>query len=177
MRGFIANTDMDSAKKGMDSANKGMDNAQADGTVYGLNARGPVGVAVSGQEIFPLYNNRATNTLQDCEVDACNEHVGGGGGQPHLHGDPFHATDGVCLYGPGNYTSDWAHPPQIGWSLDGCATESVLTVPNQVSLPLSGLSDPLSADTCAGGWSHPLGYSQYPTKSTPSRLPDPLSIR
>jgi hypothetical protein len=37
---------------------------------------------------------------QDCEVDACNEHIGGGGGQPHLHGDPFHSTDGVCLCVP-----------------------------------------------------------------------------
>ena len=121
IRVWIVRRTVLSVDKGMDNANTGMDNAQADGTVYGLNARGPVGVAVSGQEIFPLYNNRGTNTLQDCEVDACNEHVGGGGGQPHLHGDPFHATDGVCLYGPGNYTSDWAHPPQIGWSLDGCA--------------------------------------------------------
>ena len=24
-----------------------------------------------------------------CEVDACNEHVGQGGGQPHFHGDSF----------------------------------------------------------------------------------------
>jgi hypothetical protein len=56
---------------------------------------------------------------QDCEVDACNEHVGTGGGQPHLHGDPFHSTDGTCLYGPANYTSDSAHPPLWGFSLDG----------------------------------------------------------
>merc|ERR1711998_699934 len=48
-----------------------------------------------------------------------NEHVGQGGGQPHLHGDPFSSTDGVCLYGPANYSSSTAHPPQIGWSLDG----------------------------------------------------------
>ena len=44
-----------------------------------------------------------------------------GGGQPHLHGDPFHSTDGTCLYGPANlnYTSDSAHPPLWGFSLDG----------------------------------------------------------
>jgi hypothetical protein len=36
----------------------------------------------------------------DCEVDACNEHVGQGAGQPHLHGDPFHEIDGTCMYGP-----------------------------------------------------------------------------
>ena len=86
---------------------------------YGLNARGPVGVTVAGQEIYPVYNNRAQYTPQDCEVDACNEHVGQGGGQPHLHGDPFHSTDGVCLYGPANYTSTTVHPPQWGFSLDG----------------------------------------------------------
>jgi hypothetical protein len=37
---------------------------RSDGVAYGLNARGPVGVAVTGQEIFPIYNNRATHTLQ-----------------------------------------------------------------------------------------------------------------
>ena len=57
--------------------------------------------------------------VQECNVDACNQHVGAGGGQPHLHGDPFSSTDGVCLYGPANYTSTTMHPPQIGWSLDG----------------------------------------------------------
>jgi len=86
---------------------------------YGLPSAGPIGVAISGQEIYPIYNNRATQTLQDCEVDACNEHVGQGGGQPHFHGDPFSSTDGVCLYGPANYTSETDHPPMIGWSLDG----------------------------------------------------------
>jgi len=86
---------------------------------YGLNARGAAGFTVGGQEIFPVYNNRAQYTPQDCEVDACNEHVGQGGGQPHLHGDPFHSTDGTCLYGPANYTSDSAHPPLWGFSLDG----------------------------------------------------------
>ena len=36
-----------------------------------------------------------------------------------MHGDPFHSRDGVCLYGPGNYTSNSAHPPLWGFSLDG----------------------------------------------------------
>ena len=35
--------------------------------------------------------------------------------EPHLHGDPFDATDsGRCLYGPKNYTSTSSHPPQVG---------------------------------------------------------------
>ena len=63
---------------------------------YGFGPQS-VGVTVGGQEIFPVYNNRAQYTPQDCEVDACSEHVGQGGGQPHLHGDPFHSTDGICL--------------------------------------------------------------------------------
>jgi hypothetical protein len=42
-------------------------------------------MSVSGQEIFPVFNNRATMTPEACEVDSCNEHDGGGGGQPHLH--------------------------------------------------------------------------------------------
>jgi hypothetical protein len=31
--------------------------------------------------MFPVWNNRASATPQWCEVDSCNEHVGGGGGQ------------------------------------------------------------------------------------------------
>ena len=49
--------------------------------------------------------------------------MGQGGGPPHLHGDPFGAR---CLYDARNYTladgvttSLDAHPPIIGWSLDG----------------------------------------------------------
>jgi hypothetical protein len=42
--------------------------------------------------------------------------VGQGGGQPHLHGDPFGPS---CLYSAANYTSASAHPPQVGLSLDG----------------------------------------------------------
>jgi hypothetical protein len=65
---------------------------------------------VSGQDIFPLYNNRAELTPDNCEVDSCNEHIGGGGGQPHLHGDPFGTS---CLYSAANYSSLSAHPPQV----------------------------------------------------------------
>ena len=45
-----------------------------------------------------------------------NEHVGQGGGSPHYHGDPFGPK---CSYGPQNYTDLTAHPPLIGFSLDG----------------------------------------------------------
>jgi hypothetical protein len=42
--------------------------------------------------------------------------VGGGGGQPHLHGDPFGSW---CLYSTRDYSNPAVHPPQIGWSFDG----------------------------------------------------------
>jgi len=82
------------------------------GLSYGLDTRGPVGVAVDGQEIYPIWNNRGTHNVEECNVDACNQHVGAGGGQPHLHGDPFSSTDGVCLYGPGVKTA-YSMPAEI----------------------------------------------------------------
>ncbi len=81
-----------------------------------MPTRGAVAFTSDGQEIYPLYNNRAEVTLEACEVDSCNQHVGGGGGAAHLHGDPFGSW---CTYSEANYSSLDAHPPQIGWSLDG----------------------------------------------------------
>ena len=83
---------------------------------YGLPVDGAVGFTVAGQELYPMYNNRGTFTPEQCEVDACNQHVGGGGGEPHLHGDPFGP---FCLYGAQNYSSRTAHPPLIGFAIDG----------------------------------------------------------
>ena len=89
---------------------------------YWLPASGRVGITVSGQEMYPIFNNRALFTNENCETDACNEHIGQGLGQPHLHGDPFGPT---CLYNGANYTNaagamDWTvHPPIIGISDDG----------------------------------------------------------
>lgn len=85
------------------------------GVNIGLPTRGSIGFSISGQMIFPVYNNRGEYTPLSCEVDKCNEHVGQGGGQPHLHGDPFGAS---CLYSAANYTT-LGHPPLIGWSNDG----------------------------------------------------------
>ena len=90
-----------------------------------LPADAGVGISVAGQSIYPLYSNTRQITLESCEVDSCNEHVGQGGGQPHLHGDPFSATTGKCLYSPENYTNAagtqdlTVHPPAIGFSYDG----------------------------------------------------------
>ena len=92
---------------------------------FGLPADSGIGITVFGQSIYPTYSNTGQVTLDSCEVDSCNEHVGQGGGQPHLHGDPFSATDGKCLYSPQNYTNsagnqdNTVHPPLIGFSYDG----------------------------------------------------------
>ena len=83
---------------------------------YGLPTRGAIGTTISGQEIYPVFNNRAGYTPEFCEVDSCNEHVGGGGGEPHLHGDPFGS---FCLYSGANYSNAFVHPPVIGFSFDG----------------------------------------------------------
>ena len=91
-------------------------------TTFWLPASGRVGVTLSGQELYPVFNNRALFTNENCETAACNEHIGQGLGQPHLHGDPFGAQ---CLYSSANYTNsagavDWAvHPPLIGIADDG----------------------------------------------------------
>lgn len=125
--------------------------------VYGLPTRGAVGVSISGQDIFPLYNNRAEGTLQACEVDSCNEHVGGGGGQPHLHGDPFGAT---CLYGARNYTTPAGavdlsvHPPQFGYALDGFSIYG-----RYLSVAAPGFSTPL--DDCGGHDHDGMGYHYH----------------
>ncbi len=34
------------------------------GLSYGLDTRGPVGVAVDGQEIYPIWNNRGTHNVE-----------------------------------------------------------------------------------------------------------------
>ena len=71
----------------------------------GIPADSGVGMSVSGQVLYPIWNNVAVYTPQQCEVDSCNEHVGQGGGQPHLHGDPYgDEAPTKCLYGPSNYT-------------------------------------------------------------------------
>ena len=79
--------------------------------------------------------------------------MGGGGGQPHLHGDPFGSW---CLYSALNYTTGYMHPPQIGWALDG---------PNIFGRHLSelnyGYSIPL--DEC-GGHAHGAFAYHYHTQ-------------
>ena len=51
-------------------------------------------------------------------MDGCNAHVGQGF-DDHYHGDPSGGNSTTCLYSAKNYTSVDAHPPFIGYSLDG----------------------------------------------------------
>ena len=119
------------------------------GATYGLPTRGAVGITIGGQEIFPAFNNLAYLAPQKCEVDTCQEHVGGGGGQPHLHGDPFGTW---CLYSALDYASSSVHPPQIGWAFDGPSIYG-----RHLSTGNAGYLTPL--DNC-GGHAH-AGYAYH----------------
>ena len=77
-----------------------------------------LGIAFNGQQIFPGINNVGYQDLEQCNLNACGEHSGGGGGLPHFHMDGFH-SQGICYYGPNNYSSTTAHPPLIGFAFDG----------------------------------------------------------
>eukprot|EP00929_Paragymnodinium_shiwhaense_P108337 TRINITY_DN74650_c0_g1_i1.p1 TRINITY_DN74650_c0_g1~~TRINITY_DN74650_c0_g1_i1.p1 ORF type:complete len:582 (-),score=48.68 TRINITY_DN74650_c0_g1_i1:312-2057(-) len=95
-------------------------------TSYGIPSDNGVGMGVNGQMLFPVYNNNAEYASQKCEMDSCSNHIGQGGGQPHIHGDPFGDQDSSkdgpdrCLYGPSNYSSgSTGHPPIIGFAFDG----------------------------------------------------------
>ena len=65
-----------------------------------------------------MFNNLGYHDVEQCNLNPCGEHSGGGGGLPHYHLDGFHSRN-ICLYGPANYSSTTAHPPLIGFSYDG----------------------------------------------------------
>ena len=118
---------------------------------YGHPVRGPIGLTITGLEIFPVYNNMGYLEPQKCSVDSCNNHVGAGGGQPHIHGDPFGAW---CLYDLDNYTSTNHHPPQTGWIFDGHANFGRYLSPSSL-----GFDVPL--DGCGGHDHDDLGYHYH----------------
>ena len=108
----------------------------------GLPDRGAVGVALNGQVRVTCHRislprlltltpppfsapacvsdvyNLGYHDVEQCNLNPCGEHSGGGGGLPHYHLDGFHSRN-ICLYGPANYSSTTAHPPLIGFSYDG----------------------------------------------------------
>lgn len=63
----------------------------------------PCLICLNGQ-LVPLI------LCRECNLDSCNEHVGQGGGEPHLHGDPFGSW---CLYSASDYATLASHPPLV----------------------------------------------------------------
>ena len=118
---------------------------------YGFATRGPTALTITGQEIFPMFNNIGFMEPQKCEVDTCNQHIGAGGGPTHIHGDPF---GGWCMYDIDNYTSPYAHPPQIGWVNDGLGTYGR-------HVGASNLGFGVALDKCGGHEHDDLGYHYH----------------
>ena len=125
---------------------------QSDGFIFPLPVAGAIGFTVAGQPMFPIFNNRGSFTPEQCEVDGCNAHVGQGGGQPHLHGDPFGPT---CLYSQANYASLTVHPPVIGFAFDGYQIYG-----RHLSTSAEGYSTAL--DICGGHEHGSYGYHYHP---------------
>lgn len=44
----------------------------------GLPTSGPIGISISGQQIYPVYNNVGYTSMETCEMDMCNAHAGQG---------------------------------------------------------------------------------------------------
>ena len=45
---------------------------------YGLPSSGPIGVTITGQNLYPLLNHGGTISHEMCEVDKCSAHAGQG---------------------------------------------------------------------------------------------------
>ena len=76
---------------------------------------GPASYTLSGMPWFPNLNNAGGLTWPSCEVDECNAHAGKGFDY-HYHGDPFGPQ---CMYSCASYASLDAHPPMVGYGIDG----------------------------------------------------------
>jgi len=120
------------------------------GEKVGLPVAGPCAMSVTGLPIFPPYNNQGTLTWESCEIDHCNTHVGKGFDY-HYHGDPF---GDLCMYSAKDYTSIEAHPPLIGWGLDGFKIYG-----RRLSASAPGSSIPL--DDCGGHTHDTFGYHYH----------------
>ena len=86
----------------------------------GLPTSGPTTMSLDGLPVFPPYNDNSGLAWASCEMDGCNAHVGQGFDY-HYHGDPFGSTitNTTCVYSINDYATTLAHPPLIGYSLDG----------------------------------------------------------
>jgi hypothetical protein len=121
------------------------------GKNFGIPSASNVGTTITGQSLFPVFNNNGGYTPEKCEVDSCQSHVGQGGGPPHIHGDPFGAT---CLYSISNYSTLDVHPPLIGFAVDG-----YLIYGRHMSPTAVGASTVL--DLCGGHDHDSMGYHYH----------------
>ncbi len=126
-----------------------------------------IGPSQQHRTMDPIFNNQATyaapisNEFSEStanpywSIESCLSHVTSstvhpnsilaGGGQPHLHGDPFSdQTSYRFLYGPSNYSSVTSHPPVIGFPFDGH-----LIYGRYLSASSPGFAAPL-LDACGG---------------------------
>ena len=76
---------------------------------------GRIGVLVDGTGIQPQLGFYGA---PPCYLAECGEHIGEGGGEPHLHGDPYGPK---CLYynSTKDYPNNTSHPPHIAFVYDG----------------------------------------------------------
>ena len=120
----------------------------------GIPIYGPLAVAVTGQVLYPVFDDQGFTSQEMCEVDMCNAHAGKGFDY-HYHGDPYHHTPGKCLYSPADYADATnGHPPLIGFSLDGYKVYGRY-------LSESSIGYSTALDDC-GGHSHGGGdFAQY----------------
>jgi len=125
--------------------------------VAGMPAAGASAVAIDGVPIFPNYNNRGMLCWESCEVDRCNAHSGKGEDY-HYHGDPFGNN---CLYSEADYgaSPDTAHPPLIGFSLDGFLIYGRHTRAGQEG-------QTVALDQCGGHEHTTFGYHYHPEIQT-----------
>jgi hypothetical protein len=120
----------------------------------GIPIYGPLAIAVTGQVLYPIYDDQGYPSQEMCEVDMCNAHAGIGLDY-HYHGDPYHHTPGKCMYSPKDYTDPvYGHPPLIAYALDGYKVYGR-------HLNETNIGYTTALDDC-GGHSHGTGiYSTY----------------
>lgn len=120
----------------------------------GLPESGPLAVSVTGQNVFPIFNNQGQIAHIECEMDKCSAHAGQGFDY-HYHGDPYSNIPGRCMYSSADYPSDSkGHPPVIAFSLDGYLIYGRY-------LTTSGLGQTVALDDCGGHDHDGLGYHYH----------------
>ena len=89
-------------------------------SVYNYASTSGVGFTVDGSMLYPTLNNTLVTTQSNAEITSLGNHVGQGMGL-HYHADGHIAMNNdLQLYNINDYKNQ-AHPPLIGFGLDGVA--------------------------------------------------------